>query len=264
MDSNVSSRVVIAHRGASAYAPENTIASFEKARDLGCSCIEFDVALNHDNDLFVFHDDLLYRTTNGTGEMANATTQYLKSLDAGAWFLEKFKGIEIPTFREAIHWFNSQDIQANIEIKPIQDAIYKTTLAVLYEIDNYWAKDKKLPLISSFNYESLLICYKENPQLKLGLLLNSWPDNWLELARKINCYSINLNKKIATRKRIKDIIANGYKVYIFTVNNRLMANIYFKLKVDAIFSDYPDLLTNKWFGSRFSVKQKDNEVGVKP
>ncbi|MDF1757512.1 MAG: glycerophosphoryl diester phosphodiesterase [Legionellaceae bacterium] len=233
---------VIGHRGASAYAPENTLESFDKARELGCRCIEFDVVQSSDGELFIFHDKMLNRTTNGVGKVSGVPSSYLKSLDAGAWFSGKFCGVKIPTFKDAILWLDKNNMQGNIEIKPAHGYVLQTTKAVVSHIEKYWPNGKLFPLVSSLNYEALLLCHKLNPRLPLGLLLDTWPDNWLELAKRIKCTSINLSKQIATKKRVAEIINNGFQVYIYTVNRRMIAKKYLNWGVGGVFSDHPDLL----------------------
>lgn len=232
---------IIGHRGASAYAPENTIKSFQVAKDLGCRCVEFDVSQSVDKKLFVFHDDSLERTTNGTGDIAHVSFEYLKSLDAGSWFGKEFLGVKIPTLDEALAWLIKNDMHANIEIKATRDAL-EITKEVLKSINYYWSRDRELPVVSSFDYSALLFCYETNPNLPLGLLFDILPDDWLQLAKQINCDSININQKIVTKKLVDNILDNGFKVYVYTVNNVDLAKKILNWGVSAIFSDYPDLL----------------------
>ena len=89
--------LVIAHRGASSYAPENTMAAFDLALQMGAGHLELDVHLTRDDHLVVIHDDTVDRTTNGTGTVAGQTLAALQVLDAGAWFGEAFVGASIPT-----------------------------------------------------------------------------------------------------------------------------------------------------------------------
>ncbi|MDP3562070.1 MAG: glycerophosphoryl diester phosphodiesterase [Legionellaceae bacterium] len=233
---------VIGHRGAAGYAPENTLPAFQRAFNMGCRCVEFDVMISADGEAFVFHDEQLQRTTNGHGDIEFVKADYLRSLDAGSWFSSEYTGVRIPTLRDVLIWLEKTNMQANIEIKahPTLDV----TVAVLKHLQHYWPKNKMLPLVSSFDFKALKLCYSSRPDLPLGLLLRVWPKNWLALAKSINCFSINISGRIATPKRIAAMKAEGYKVCVYTVNRRASALKLFDWGVDAVFSDYPDLLSS--------------------
>lgn len=234
---------VIGHRGAAAYAPENTIASFEKAYELGCSFIEFDVMLSVDGDAFIFHDETLKRTTNGRGQFGKMSTEYLRSLDAGLWFSKKFRDEKIPSLQEAIEWLTAKDMQANIEIKPYPGQTEQTTISVLTHINRYWPQDKTLPLVSSFDLDALVLCRSLSPEIPLGLLLDKWQDSWEKLASDLHCFSVHLSKRAATAKRVADIKEKGYSIFVYTINRKRKAEKLLSWGVDAVFSDYPDLLS---------------------
>ena len=233
----------IGHRGAAGYAPENTLASFQKAYELGCRYIEFDVMLSADGDAFVFHDNALKRTTNGRGEFGLVTTAYIQSLDAGRWFSKAFKNEPIPSLQETIVWLNAHDMQANIEIKPYPNTMEQTTLAVLSHINRYWAQEKPWPLVSSFDLEALSLCRSLSPEMPLGLLLEKWQDNALKIAHDLQCVSVHLNRRAVTADRVAMLKDAGYLVYVYTVNRRRKARKLLKWGVDALFTDYPDLLS---------------------
>lgn len=233
---------IIGHRGASAYAPENTMASFNKALSMGCHLIEFDVMCSNDGEPFIFHDEKLNRTTNGKGQFGMVDSAYLKSLDAGSWFSRHFKGEPIPHLKEGLQWLSNTGVQANIEIKPYPGAIEQTTIAVLSHIHRYWPEDKAFPLVSSFEWEALTLCRSISPELPLGLLFHSWDDHWLQKAKQIGCYSIHFNRKILSKDRVREVKDQGYKVCAYTVNWKYQAKKLFAWGVDAIFSDYPDLI----------------------
>ncbi|ASQ46489.1 glycerophosphodiester phosphodiesterase [Legionella clemsonensis] len=234
---------IIGHRGASAYAPENTLAAFDKALALGCRYLEFDVMVSADGEPFVFHDETLKRTTNGQGEIGLVTAEYLQSLDAGRWFSRRYRGEKIPHFREALEWLTFSDVQANIEIKPYPGTTEQTTVAVLSYINRYWPQNKPLPLISSFDLAALTLCRSLAPEMPLGLLLDQWDKNWLQKAKDLLCYSIHYNKRALTAARVREIKEQGYLVLVYTVNRRRQAKKLFEWGVDAVFSDYPDLLS---------------------
>ncbi len=232
---------VIGHRGAAGYAPENTLTAFNHARQLGCRLIEFDVKLSAEGEAFVFHDDTLERTSNGRGEFRKATSDYIKSLDAGSWFSQAFEGQKIPLLRDVIQWLSENNMDANIEIKPCDGRAQQTTEQLLNEL-HYWPTDKTPPLISSFNFDALAHCHRLAPHWPLGLLFHHWHKNWLDMAQSLHCFSVHLSKRITTKKRVEDIKRHGYRVCVYTVNTKSEAQKFFNYGVDAVFSDYPDLL----------------------
>ena len=234
---------VIGHRGAAAYAPENTLASFDKALALGCRFIEFDVMLSADGEAFIFHDDNLKRTTNGRGLFGMVNADYIRTLDAGRWYARRFRGEKIPTLLEAIEWLNINQVQANIEIKPYPGQTEQTTISTLTHINRYWAQNKPLPLVSSFDLDALTLCHSLSPEMPLGLLLDKWRNDWLTLAQDLHCVSVHLCRRLVTAARVEAIKKEGYLVYAYTVNRKRKARKLLNLGVDAVFSDYPDLLT---------------------
>jgi glycerophosphoryl diester phosphodiesterase len=234
---------IIGHRGASAYAPENTLASFNKALAMGCRFVEFDVMCSVDGEPYVFHDDTLKRTTNGRGDIGLVESSYLQSLDAGSWFSRQFKGERIPHFKEVLEWLAASNVQANIEIKPYPGTDEQTAITVLTHINRYWPQEKELPLVSSFSWDALLMCRNLSPEMPLGLLLDKWDKEWLKKAKQLDCISIHFNRKALSALRVKEVKDQGYLVCAYTVNRKRQANKLFKWGVDSVFSDYPDLLS---------------------
>lgn len=234
---------VIGHRGASAYAPENTLAAFDKALSLGCNFIEFDVMLSVDGEPFVIHDETLKRTTNGKGEVGLVDAAYMQSLDAGKWFSKRFAGEKIPHFRDVLNWLAFSDINANIEIKPYPGSSEQTVVAVMSHVHRFWPKGKPLPLISSFDERALTLCRSLAPEMPIGLLLDVWDDKWLNRANELQCLSININKNALNAGRVQAIKSEGFQLLAYTVNRKGQAKKLLGWGVDAVFSDYPDLLS---------------------
>ena len=228
--------------GPAAGVAENTLAAFRRAIESGADMVELDVQCTRDRRLVVFHDATLRRTTNGAGFLARKTYAQISRLDSGCWFSEKFAGEKIPSLREALEWLASCDMQANIEIKPYTGFTAPTTIATLTEINRYWPQDKPLPLVSSFNVDALRLCQSLAPEMPLGLLLSKWQENWEALAEELRCYSVHLSLNAATQSRVNEIKQKGYAVCVFTVNSKRKALKLLGWGVDAVFSDYPDLL----------------------
>ena len=109
---------VIGHRGAAAYAPENTLEGIREAANRGARWVEFDAKLTSDGVVILMHDDTLDRTTNGHGPVAQASYREIGLLDAGASFGAAWRGTRVPRLADALALLVELDMQANIEIKP--------------------------------------------------------------------------------------------------------------------------------------------------
>jgi glycerophosphoryl diester phosphodiesterase len=231
---------VIAHRGASAYAPENTLAAFEKARELGAKWIEFDVQLTTDNQVVVFHDEELSRTTNGRGKVIDHPLAYLKSLDTGSWFDPSFRNEKILTLVEVVAWLQEKNLSANIEIKAplgLENRWVEAVIACL-EKDSIITS---IPLIiSSFNLFALQAVRRFNPSIPISLLLDEWSDDWKPFCEELNCISVNLSDGLVTKDRLAAIADTQRSVMVYTVNDIKRAKALFDWGVAAVFSDCPD------------------------
>src|SRR5215472_9877353 len=108
---------VIAHRGASGHAPENTLAAFQRAVELGAQFIETDLQLTRDARLVAIHDDVVQRTTNGKGRVQELTLSEISQLDAGKWFDRDFSGERVPTVDEVLEFGRMRDVVFYLEVK---------------------------------------------------------------------------------------------------------------------------------------------------
>jgi glycerophosphoryl diester phosphodiesterase len=153
-----------AHRGASARAPENTMAAFRAAEEDGAHGIELDLHLSRDGVPVVIHDEEVQRTTDGHGPVARLTLSQLRRLDAGRWFAPAFAGERIPTLREVLDWAGAR-LRLNLEIKSAE-AAQAVQLALA---DNPHCR----VLISSFHHEVLEALHASSPDLPLAFLLES-------------------------------------------------------------------------------------------
>lgn len=231
---------IIAHRGASAFAPENTLASFYKAKLLGVNWVEFDVMLTADDEVVVIHDEKLNRTTNGKGYVINHTLLDLQKLDAGSWFDPSFKGEKIPTLIEVIDLLNQLKLSANIEIKAQKGKEELTVKKVLTIIDDLWANNNSQPLISSFSLQVLETVRKQSSTSLLGFLMQTWDEEWESICDRLNCIAVDVNYKILTLERVQSIKLTKRKLLTYTVNTEKLAKQLFSWGVDGIFCDCPE------------------------
>ena len=142
---------IIGHRGCAGYAPENTLEGIHTAADMGVEWVELDVKITKDEVPILFHDDMLDRTTNGSGPVAERTYEELKDLDCGNWYGESFNGIQIPTLEEAIDVLIDRDLGLNLEIKPCPGREKETAEVALDLLSTIWDDHDRL-LISSFQH----------------------------------------------------------------------------------------------------------------
>ena len=224
--------MIFGHRGACGYEPENTIASFSKALELGVDGVEFDIHLSLDNFPIVIHDETLERTTNGKGYVKEKTLAELKELDAG-------DGEKIPTVEDVLNLVNRK-AQVNLELKAVGTALPIAKIIKYYVRYKGW--DYKDFIISSFKHEELKLFYKTLPNAKVGLLVNAGLSSHFGIAEKLKAFSINIPLELATKKNVGKINERSLKVFVFTINDKESAQRMEMLGVDGIFSNYPDIV----------------------
>ncbi len=238
---------VIGHRGASAYAPENTLESIHTAADMGIEWVELDVKLTKDDVPIIFHDEELDRTTNGSGLVRDKTYDEIKQFEAGSWYGESFTGIKIPTLEEAIDVLIERDLGLNLEIKPCPGREKETAEAALDILSHYW-EDRSRLLVSSFEPVSLETAQHLAPDWARGLLLAPEPQTneinpeWQNIADYLDVKTIGLGTKIASRDVIDEVTELGYSALVYTVNDPLEARKYQSWGVTSLFSDEPDII----------------------
>ncbi|MGM0875316.1 MAG: glycerophosphodiester phosphodiesterase [Bacillota bacterium] len=240
---NKSSFLVVAHRGASGYAPENTMVAFKKAVELKADYIELDVQMTKDGELVVIHDPNVDRTTNSIGEIRELTYHEIKKLDAGQWFHKKFSGQRIPTLQEVITECYGK-IGLLIEIK--NPNLYPTIaerLASELKKNNLHSPQNDEVIVQSFDFELLQKFKQIVPNVPVGLLVkyrvhgisNVQLKEWSSLVQYINP-----NKALITKKLVKRIHSYKIKVIPYTVRDKKSIKGLMDAKIDGIVTDYPD------------------------
>lgn len=231
---------VIAHRGASAYAPENTMSAFVKAVQLGMAWVEFDVMLAACGTPIIFHDETLERTTNGRGCVGDYSYAFLQTLDAGAWFGSLYSGERIPSLAQVAQFLIDTGLCANVEIKPLPGQDEKTVVATLKVMSSFFPEECANILYSSFSVGALQCLRARAPRCQLGLLMHEWRPDWRQTAESLSCIAIAVNQTILSSERIRNIKDADKCLLSYTVNDAGRAEQLFADGVDAVFSDCPD------------------------
>jgi len=231
---------VIAHRGASAYAPENTLAAFKKARDLGVSWVELDVMLAACGELIVFHDETLDRLSAVKGSVSEFTFEALQKIDVGSWFDPQFSAERIPTLKQVLEFLQQNNMAVNIELKPLPGQEQELAQKVLGLLAQVWPSYLPAPLLSSFSVEALQALRANSAACGLGLLMEELFPNWQSIQKTLQCVSLNINQAVINAESIKILQSAQLPLLSYTVNNPWRARELFSLGVSAFFTDCPD------------------------
>jgi len=229
---------VMAHRGASAYAPENTMAAFRLAFDQGAPAVEFDVKLTSDREIIIHHDSTVDRTTDGTGRVHKKSLAELRELDAGSKFSEKFRGEKIPLLREVIEEFGSTRI-LNIEltnyVTPWDGLVYEVVKLV-----HYYGVESTV-LFSSFNPINLWLAKKIAPTIACGYLRSQLTPLNQGISKFSSLQADHPIKQIVTPRHVQNAHDIGRQVYVWTVNEQTEMQDLKKMGVDGIITNDPVL-----------------------
>jgi glycerophosphoryl diester phosphodiesterase len=230
---------VIAHRGLSANAPENTLAAFRLAAERGLSWVETDVRLSKDGVPMIFHDATLQRTTNGQGLFKLFTAVELQQLDAGSWFSPQFSNETIPTLNQVFDLALELSMGINIEIKPNpqEDQLTVEKIAQLYQERT----NNPAILFSSYSATSLQICLERLPHLPRAFIVDNLDqmtaDEVVRLAEALGCTSLHIHHSLLFSPLIAQCYYSPFDLMCFTVNDQTLAERCWKAGVHSIFSD---------------------------
>jgi glycerophosphoryl diester phosphodiesterase len=233
----------IAHRGASAYAPENTLAAMQKAVGLGASWVEFDVMLTADQHLVVFHDEYLERVSNGKGRLSDCTNQQLLALDMGSWFSPHFSGEKILSFKKLLDFIQKHpSLSANVELKAYNNDNIKALVEGVYQTCQLAHLSSVQQLLFSSSSIEILKYYRSiDPDCALGLVIDKVTQENLQLAHEVDCISLSVDYTHLLPEHVVWAKKEGYQVLAYTVNDKKLMEKLLKYGVDGIFTDYPDL-----------------------
>jgi glycerophosphoryl diester phosphodiesterase len=247
---------VIAHRGASGFAPENTLSAFRRAVELGAGFIETDLQLTRGARLVALHDDTLDRTTNGRGPVSSQTLDALRQLDAGAWFPRNgaapagsvpaivdakdgtFAGERIPTVEEVLSFGREKDIGLYLELKPVGPSGAEHALVGALHAAGEICRS----VVICFSLSSLLQVRRLEPMLVTGYLCEE--DLTDAPARAVNAGVRQLLPRadLVTAELVAEAHRQDLKLVAWTVNDVARMKELIALGVDGIITDYPDRL----------------------
>ncbi|MFL2434197.1 MAG: glycerophosphodiester phosphodiesterase [Vicinamibacterales bacterium] len=233
---------VIAHRGFSAVAPENTLPAFQQAIDAGADMIEFDIRLTTDKQFVVIHDAILERTTTGCGIVENHTLSQLQMLDAGAWFGRGFAGTVMPSLGEALNLCRNR-VLVNIEVKTaLQDDLSLTRLADLVgeQVDALGAT--RSAVISSYTRRIITRLRDKHEHLTTALLSDEPSTDGVitKLACMSGATALHIPHRLASSSLAKRTKQAGLLSAVHTVNETPHAQTLIEMGFDALFTDHPD------------------------
>lgn len=233
---------IFAHRGASTLAPENTMAAFVKAFEVGARWFEFDVDIMGDGTLLVIHDDTLDRTTNGSGSYAELGFSDLRRLDAGAWFSPTYRFERIPECASVIEFGNAHRMGMNLEIKPNlgSDEVRAQLIENVAKATDAVADPSRF-IVSSFDGRLLAMMKEQRPHVNLGWLVDpETPEtHWSNGAEQLGVKAVHPGVEGLTRDEVQELRALGFDVNVWTVNDVEQARELADWGVTGIFTDIP-------------------------
>ncbi|MDD8018954.1 MAG: glycerophosphodiester phosphodiesterase family protein [Bacteroidota bacterium] len=233
--------IIIAHRGFSDEAPENTMAAFHKAIDSRCDMIELDVRLSSDNVPIVFHDRTLQRTSDSYGAVNEKLAEQLTLIDNGSWFSPKFHRERIPSLSEVLP-LTKKDVTFNIEIKPDVVSTNGTSAMEIVVDEVRKAKARSKVIFTSFNHKMIKEIKEIDDDLVTGVIYN--PITHFRKSPSTLIKTVKANIFVCSKFQInRDVVTDtqdaGYALYVYGVKTGRDVQRMLDLKVDGIICNNP-------------------------
>jgi glycerophosphoryl diester phosphodiesterase len=242
---------VIAHKGASGVAPENTLAAVEEALNMGVDMIAIDVQNTKDEQIVVFHDATLDRTTNGSGLVHDYTLEEIRQLDAGSWFNSRFSDQKVPTLKEVLDLVDGR-CKVLVEIKHMDHPHYHDFAEKLIDVIREERNGFDWVILESYESEYLEEAHAyddriQTKQLMIGEdstpLLAFYVESRMHLGRSEKneqMKALNPHYETMSPRRVFRMHARGFQVYTYTVNERDDMIKQLNMGVDGLITDFPD------------------------
>jgi glycerophosphoryl diester phosphodiesterase len=232
--------LVIAHRGASGHAPENTLAAFRLALAMGAKAIEFDVHQTLDHELVVGHDDDLKRCGGDKRRMKNIHWGgEAEKIDVGSWFDKRFSEERLPRLDD-VYALTPASVDLHLELKhgsSVYPGIEERVVDMIHQRGGL-----RRTLVSSFDHGALYSVRSLDEKVRLGYLLglNTLKTAFREM-KDLSAESLNMSVRQASARAVKAAHDRGFKVLVYTVNTPMERDRLAALGVDGIFCNYPEL-----------------------
>jgi glycerophosphoryl diester phosphodiesterase len=236
---------IVAHRGSSGSAPENTLAAFKLALESGAEIIECDVRLTRDEQVVIFHDRTLDRTTNSSGLVQRKTLEELKRLDAGSWFNSKFKGESIPTLDETLrllegHAFLNIELKADARDHQTNVRLQNRVLETIRD-----AKAEHRIFLGSFNHRLMHTIKLQHPELTTAIIYRAVRDFASRPSRLVSqarADAFVCGRWWLRRKLLDDLQNHDIPIFVYTVNTERDVERMKQLQIDGVITNFPDLV----------------------
>ena len=228
-----------AHRGFSGKYPENTMLAFRKAVEEGVDGVELDVQLTKDGEVVIIHDETIDRTTDGKGLVVSYTYDELRKFDASFKFRGQCGFNPIPTLREYFELVKDKNLVTNIELKTGLNEYFGIEEKVWKLIEEYKLEDRVL--ISSFNHYSVLRMKSIAPNLKYGLLTETWIINAGKYTKDVGVECYHPHFFSMTAENVKELKEHNIEINVYTVNEEKDIRDMIEKGIDIVIGNYPDL-----------------------
>lgn len=230
---------VWAHRGASDYAPENTLEAFELAAKQGADGVELDVQMTKDGKLVVAHDETIDRVSDGSGRIIDYTLEELREFNFNKT-KPGYATIKIPTLKEVYELLYATGMTVNVELKT-GIVLYKGLEEQVLKLAKRMAMEERV-IYSSFYHKSLLRLKKLDPSVRTGVL---YSDGWLDVVKygkKLHADALHpALYHLQSEKLVKQAKEQGLKLHVWTVNQKEDMEQLAKRGIDAIITNRPDI-----------------------
>ena len=236
METKKKNIMVVAHRGASGYAPENTLSAMKKAIEMKAEMSELDVQETADGEIILLHDNTTKRTGKKDLNIWELNYDDLKDIEVGEWFSEEYKGEPIPTLKEVIDLIRGK-MKLNIELKANKHEKMLAERSLKVVMDNDFLDQV---IFTSFKFDEIRKIRALNKEAKVGYIFGKLPENVDVFTEDVDLLSAHY--KSVDAEFVKKAKSNGKEVHVWTVNEPEDMKRMIELGVEAIITNYPDVL----------------------